>query len=115
MNIYKQIFETNTDLLKRLNQKNLEAKYLKNEDVFLLRLDKTVVTYDSIDLDDFMTIHYDPETFKIIGFTIPYVKEFSKHMSLLLQMKKEKEKELSEEPKPRAIATAGLTGLALAY
>jgi hypothetical protein len=108
MNIFKQIYENNTDLLERLETKKLNAQYLKHEDVFLLQIGKTTSSYDSIDVDDLMTIHYDPDTLKITGFTISYVKEFVQNAKLMMKLKEEKEKELYSAPRPQSIASAGL-------
>lgn len=109
MNIFKQIYENNTDLLERLDGKNFNAEYLKHEDVFLLNIDKPTSSYsDSIEVDEFMTIHYDPETFKITGFTISYVKEFAKNAAMQIRMKEEEKKKLYKTLKPQSIASAGL-------
>lgn len=97
MNIYKQIFENNKDLLERLDNKDFEAEFIKKDDVFLMRIGKPTSSYDSIDIDDFMTIHYDSETFKITGFTIPYVKEFVKNTALIMRITEEKERELDSQ------------------
>lgn len=113
MNIYRQIYENNIDLLERLSDKNYESHYLKNEDVFLMKIGKSNLPYDSIELDDLMTIHYDPDTFKITGFTISYMKEFRKAVATM-----KREKEIHEEyqtPSPQSVASASLFGLSLAY
>ena len=118
MNIYQHIYQNNTDLLERvekLNAKSVTMQYLKNEDVLLLRIGMSTSSYDSIDIDDLMTVHFEPETYKITGFTIPYVKEFTESLHALLKVKEEKERLIHETPKAQAVASAGLFGLATAY
>lgn len=112
MNIYKQIYETNRNLLERVAKEKVDYKYLKNDDVLLMTIGKNRLS-DSIDIDELMTVHYDPETFKITGFTLPYVNDFIECIERIMKAKIKEEETL--HPKPQSIASAGLFGLSIAY
>jgi hypothetical protein len=112
MNTYKQIYENNKDLLERVSKEKVECKYLKDEDVLLMTIGKKEIS-DSIDVDELMTVHYDPDTLKITGFTVPYVNEFIDCVERIMRARIKEEETL--HPKPQSIASAGLFGLSLAY
>lgn len=78
MNINEKVLNKNLDVIERLKKEDIDYKYLENDDVLLLHLKNyNFNTSDSIELMDGMIIvHFDSETYKIMGFTLPYVKEF---------------------------------------
>lgn len=116
MNIRNKIFKNNKDLLERFDSAKVDFSYIKGDDVYLVNI-KTSKFMDSIDLFDGLIIaHYDPSTYKIMGFTLPYVKEFKEVTQKLLKEKEmENIKEKKEKVKVNRIASASLFGLSPAF
>jgi len=119
MNLYKQIYDTNINLLKRVDNDKIKIKYL-SEDVLLVSLGVPLRYSDSIEIGDgLLVIHYNPNNYKITGFTVPYVKEFIKTslaMKTAVDLAKQKREKLIEEEKikPQTVASAGMYGLSCA-
>ncbi len=113
MNIYKQIYDTNINLLKRVDKDKIKIKYL-SEDVLLVSLGVLNRYSDSIEIGDgLLVIHYNPKNYKITGFTVPYVKEFIE-TNLIMRTAIEQEKQKKEQPTPQTVASAGMYGLSCA-
>lgn len=115
MNIYKKIYKTNINLLKKIDEGEVKVKYLP-EDVLLISLPVPARYSDSIEIaDGLLIIHYNPNNYKITGFTVPYVKEFIQ-LSLTMQEAKQKsiKKKKKHVVKPQTIASAGMYGLSFA-
>src|SRR3990167_656178 len=76
MNIYQTIFKKNEDLISRVKDNGLKPVYLRSEDVLILELEDADAS-DSIEVaNGLVVIHYNPDTYRIVGFTIPYATEF---------------------------------------
>ena len=89
MNLAKKIVEANRDVLIRVKKEDVKVTYLKEEDVLLISIGTHKITPLSFSIaDDYIIVHYDPKTFVITGFTVPYVHEFNEWYSKQLDEKK---------------------------
>jgi len=93
--IKKKIFENNLDIAERFKNEKVTHHYIEGDDVLLLGFGKPSAS-DSIDLSDgITTIHYNPETYKITGFTILSLKEYYTQYNKLLIEKQKPVKQLN--------------------
>lgn len=116
MNIYSKILKENKDLLQRIDNRKVNSKYLSNEDVFLYTLEDMKLS-DSIEIaKGLIVVHYNPDNLKIVGFTVPYVREFLKTFKEF-----EKKEVIQKASKsefnlpPIRVASAAQVGLAYAF
>jgi len=76
MNIYKKILQHNKNFLKEIEHKKIKSAYLKREDVYISSIEDFDENSVAIDVcDGLVTVHYDLETYKIVGFTVLSVKD----------------------------------------
>lgn len=77
MNVAKEIFEANRDILIRIKKEKVKSTYIKEDDVLLISIGAHKITPLSFEIaNDYIVVHYNPKTYEIVGFTLPYVKEF---------------------------------------
>ena len=114
MDIRKRIFDVNTDLLERINGEKVKSKYLQKEDVFLINIGEYIIS-DSIEIfDGLVSVHYDPDTYKIVGFTVLHVKKFLESCRPFIEREKlEKKNFLATTAYPRTVASASLLNLSV--
>jgi len=90
MNVAKEIFEANRDILIRIKKEKVEVSYIKEDDVLLISIGAHKITPLSFEIaDDYIVVHYNPKTYEIVGFTLPYVKEYLKWHAKQMEGKKE--------------------------
>lgn len=77
MNLAQKIFEANRDILIRTRKEKVGVNYIEKEDVLFINIGTPKVIPLSFTIaDDYINVLYDPKTYEITGFTIPFVKEF---------------------------------------
>lgn len=116
MNLAKQIFDNNRDLLERVKKEKFKTTYIKDEDIFFITFAKGSNDELSISVDnDSFIIHYDPKTLKITGFTVPSINGFLEDCSVILRNKKIEEFEEKYSARlTEPVITAGMAGLSFA-
>lgn len=111
--IRKKIFENNLDIGERFKKEEVTHHYIKGDDVLLLNLGKPSSS-DAINLTDgITTIHYNPKTYKITGFTILSLKDYYAQYNKMLVKKPDQAKPLNLDNifTPIKIALFSLLGL----
>jgi hypothetical protein len=120
--LFKRIFKANGDLFKRIEDNSISYSYLDDEDVLLITLKESKSFLSVTTPDGFIVIHFNPKTYKIVGFTVPYVQEFLDYFSSLHEKIDNKEGSVETVKKKktpgslvRPVATSGMNGLAFAF
>jgi hypothetical protein len=111
--IKKKIFEYNLDIGERFKKEKVTHHYIKGDDVLLLNLGEPSSS-DAINLSDgITTIHYNPATYKITGFTIVSFKAYYAQYNKMLVKKPEQAKPINLDNifTPIRIALFSLLGL----
>jgi len=75
--ILKDLFDNNRNLLERVKKEQASFSYLKEDDVLLVNIGRRKLSV-GVNVDDNLIVHYDPKTYKIVGFTIPFYKNWLK-------------------------------------
>lgn len=117
MNVPKKVYESNRDLLLRVKKEKVTVNYFKREDVFRLFIGKSKNSLGLTIGNGLLTVHYDPKTYKIYGFTVPYVKEFIMFCEYFESQKYQIENQITKkDPKLLVdpIANAGMASLSVA-
>lgn len=109
MTIAHKIYDSNRNILQRFKKEKVDSEYLKREDVMHVFLGKPRIS-DSITVaNGLITIHYSPTTYKIYGFTVPYVREFVNTFSRLLKDHERVERKPQNLAEP--VANMGMSSL----
>lgn len=117
MNIFRLIYESNRDLLQRFKEESVSSKYFEKEDVFRVFIGESSDSRAITIANGLLIIHYNPENYKIYGFTVPFVKEFVQYCKQY-GYNKDIEVNIGEKKGSRyfaePVANAGMTSLSFA-